>query len=110
MDVVNDFLIYIDGFLGSAIWFPTFLLATGIFFTIYLGFPQIRYFRHAIGVTTGKFDKEGAKGDTSHFQALATALSGTVGVGNIAGVAVATFRAAPVAPPSVATTSTWSRR
>ena len=77
MDAVNDFLIYIDGFLGSAIWFPTFLLATGIFFTLYLGFPQIRYFRHAIGVTTGKFDKEGAKGDTSHFQALATALSGT---------------------------------
>ena len=61
MDAVNDFLIYIDGFLGSAIWFPTFLLATGIFFTLYLGFPQIRYFRHAIGVTTGKFDKKGRR-------------------------------------------------
>ena len=97
MDGVNDFLIYIDGFLGSAIWFPTFLLATGIFFTLYLGFPQIRYFRHAIGVTTGKFDKEGAKGDTSHFQALATALSGTVGTGNIGGVALALHLGGPAA-------------
>ena len=97
MDAVNDFLIYIDGFLGSAIWFPTFLLATGIFFTVYLGFPQIRYFRHAIGVTTGKFDKEGAKGDTSHFQALATALSGTVGTGNIGGVALALHLGGPAA-------------
>jgi len=97
VDAVNDFLIYIDGFLGSAIWFPTFLLATGIFFTLYLGFPQIRYFRHAIGVTTGKFDKEGAKGDTSHFQALATALSGTVGTGNIGGVALALHLGGPAA-------------
>jgi AGCS family alanine or glycine:cation symporter len=94
---VNDFLIYIDGFLGSAIWFPTFLLATGIFFTLYLGFPQIRYFRHAIGVTTGKFAQEGAKGDTSHFQALATALSGTVGTGNIGGVALALHLGGPAA-------------
>ena len=97
MDVVNDFLIYIDGYLGSAIWFPTFLLATGIFFTMYLGFPQIRYVRHAVGVTTGKFDEEGAKGDTSHFQALATALSGTVGTGNIGGVALALHLGGPAA-------------
>jgi AGCS family alanine or glycine:cation symporter len=97
VDAVNDFLIYIDGFLGSAIWFPTLLLATGIFFTLYLGFPQIRYFRHAIGVTSGKFDKEGAKGDTSHFQALATALSGTVGTGNIGGVALALHLGGPAA-------------
>lgn len=97
MDAVNDFLIFIDGFLGSAIWFPALLLSTGIFFTLYLGFPQIRYFRHAIGVTTGKFDKEGAKGDTSHFQALATALSGTVGTGNIGGVALALHLGGPAA-------------
>ena len=97
MDAGNDFLIYIDGFLGSAIWFPTFLLSTGVFFTLYLGFPQIRYFKHAIGVTTGKFDKDGAKGDTSHFQALATALSGTVGTGNIGGVALALHLGGPAA-------------
>ena len=97
MDAVNNFLIFIDGFLGSAIWFPTLLLSVGVFFTLYLGFPQIRYFRHAIGVTTGKFDKDGAKGDTSHFQALATALSGTVGTGNIGGVALALHLGGPAA-------------
>ena len=97
MDAVNDFLIFIDGFLGSAIWFPALLLSTGIFFTLYLGFPQIRYFRHAIGITTGKFDKDGAQGDTTHFQALATALSGTVGTGNIGGVALALHLGGPAA-------------
>ncbi len=97
MDAVNNFLIYIDSFLGSAIWFPAFLLSVGIFFTLYLGFPQIRYFKHAIGVTTGKFDKDGARGDTSHFQALSTALSGTVGTGNIGGVALALHLGGPAA-------------
>ena len=97
MDAVNDFLIFIDGYLGSAIWFPTFLLSVGIFFTLYLGFPQIRYFKHAIGVTSGKFDKDGAKGDTTHFQALSTALSGTVGTGNIGGVALALHLGGPAA-------------
>ncbi|MXZ33178.1 MAG: sodium:alanine symporter family protein, partial [Gammaproteobacteria bacterium] len=97
MDRVNEFLIFIDGYLGSAFWFPTLLLATGIFFTLYLKFPQIRYFRHAIAVTQGKFDKEGARGETSHFQALATALSGTVGTGNIGGVALALHLGGPAA-------------
>jgi len=87
----------VDGYLGSALWFPALLLCTGIFFTLYLGFPQIRYFRHAIGITTGKFDKDGAQGDTTHFQALATALSGTVGTGNIGGVALALHLGGPAA-------------
>ncbi|MDA0895593.1 MAG: amino acid carrier protein [Proteobacteria bacterium] len=97
MDAVNDLLILIDAYLGSAVWFPFLLLSVGIFFTLYLGFPQIRYFKHAIGVTTGRFDKEDAKGDTSHFQALATALSGTVGTGNIGGVALALHLGGPAA-------------
>ena len=97
MDAVNDFLIFIDGYLGSALWFPALLLSTGVFFTIYLGFPQVRYFKHAIGITTGKFDKDGAQGDTTHFQALATALSGTVGTGNIGGVALALHLGGPAA-------------
>ena len=97
MDSVNNFLIFIDGYLGSAIWFPTLLISVGVFFTLYLGFPQIRYFRHAIGVTTGKFDKDGARGDTTHYQALATALSGTVGTGNIGGVALALHLGGPAA-------------
>lgn len=97
MDAVNDFLIFIDGYLGSALWFPALLLSVGVFFTLYLGFPQIRYFKHAIKVTSGKFDKAGAKGDTTHFQALATALSGTVGAGNIGGVALALHLGGPAA-------------
>ena len=97
MDAVNDFLIFVDGYLGSAIWFPALLLSTGVFFTLYLKFPQIRYFRHAISITTGRFDKSDAAGDTTHFQALATALSGTVGTGNIGGVALALHLGGPAA-------------
>ena len=97
MDTANDFLIYLDGFLGSAVWFPALLLLTGLFFSFYLGFPQIRYFRHAISATAGKFDKKGAKGETTHFQALSTALSGTIGTGNIGGVALALHLGGPAA-------------
>ena len=97
MDAVNDFLIFVDGYLGSEIWFQALLLSTGVFFTIYLKFPQIRYFRHAISITTGRFDKSDAAGDTTHFQALATALSGTVGTGNIGGVALALHLGGPAA-------------
>jgi AGCS family alanine or glycine:cation symporter len=97
MHSVNEFLNYIDRFLGSSDWFVYLLLGTGLFFTLYLRFPQIRYFRHAVKVVRGKFDKSGDEGDTSHFQALATALSGTVGTGNIAGVALAIHVGGPAA-------------
>lgn len=66
------------------------LIAGAIFFTFYLGFINIRGFKHAIRIVLGKEDKEPkAPGEVSHFQALATAVSGTVGVGNITHVAVA---------------------
>lgn len=65
------------------------LCFSGIFFTIYFGFPQLRLFKHALQVVTGKFDDAENKGEISHFQALCAALSATVGLGNIAGVAVA---------------------
>jgi len=97
MQQLNDFLALIDSYLGSSWWFPYALLGTGLFFTIYLGFPQIRYFRFAFKIVKGKFDKKGDEGDTSHFQALATALSGTVGTGNIAGVALAVHIGGPAA-------------
>lgn len=65
-------------------------LVTGaLFFTIYLGFANFKYFKLAIQHVTGKFDKNKGSGEVSHFQALSTALSGTVGLGNIAGVAIA---------------------
>ena len=87
----------IDKYLGSHIWFAILLLGTGIFYTLFLGFPQIRYFRHAVRVVSGKYDRHGTKGDTSHFQALSTALSGTIGTGNIAGVALAIHLGGPSA-------------
>ena len=97
MQHFNEFLIYIDQFLGSAFYFVPLLLGTGLFFTIYLRFPQIRYFNFALKVVRGKFDKKDDEGDTSHFQALTTALSGTVGTGNIAGVAFAIHLGGPAA-------------
>ncbi len=97
MQALNDFLVLIDSFIGSAAWFPLALLGTGVFFTIYLGFPQIRFFRHALRIVKGKYDNDDLPGDTSHFQALATALSGTVGTGNIAGVAFAVHLGGPAA-------------
>ncbi len=97
MQKINDFLVMLDGYLGGHVWFMVLLIGTGIFFTIYLGFPQIRYFRHAIRITRGKYDHSHDIGDTSHFQSLATALSGTVGTGNIAGVALAIHLGGPAA-------------
>lgn len=97
MDALLNFFNLIDSFLGSAAWFPYVLLGTGAFFTIYLKFPQVRYFKHACKVVTGKLDKKGDPGDTTHFQSLTTALSGTVGTGNISGVALAIFLGGPAA-------------
>ncbi|OUV42771.1 alanine:cation symporter family protein [bacterium] len=71
------------------------LLGTGIFTTINLGFPQIKYLKHGIKVTRGDFDNPNEAGDLNHFQALTTALSATVGIGNIAGVATAIFYGGP---------------
>ena len=89
----------------EAIWsFPRFslvplmvvaLLGTGIFTTINLGFPQIKYLKHGIKVTRGDYDDPNEAGDLNHFQALTTALSATVGIGNIAGVATAIYYGGP---------------
>lgn len=97
MHKINDFLLWLDQYIGGHQWFVFFLLGTGLFFTLYLKFPQIRYFRHALRIVKGKFDRKEDVGDTSHFQALTTALSGTVGTGNIAGVALAIHLGGPAA-------------
>ena len=65
------------------------LMFGAVFFTFKMRFINFRGFRHAIQLVSGKFDKPEDEGEVSHFQALATALSGTVGLGNIASVAVA---------------------
>ena len=97
LTLFSNLLGFVDGFLGSAAWFPFALLGTGIFFTLYLKFPQIRFFNHAWRVVTGKYDKPGMDGDATHFQALTTAISGTVGTGNIGGVALAIYLGGPAA-------------
>ena len=97
MQKVNEFLLFLNDYLGGHQWFVFFLLGTGIFFTLYLGLPQFRYFKHAIRIVKGKYDRAEDVGDTSHFQALTTALSGTVGTGNIAGVALAIHLGGPAA-------------
>ncbi|MEA3495035.1 MAG: alanine/glycine:cation symporter family protein [Bacteroidota bacterium] len=65
------------------------LIIAGLFFTVFMRFINIRGFKHSIELVRGKFDKPGTKGEVTHFQALTTALSATVGLGNIAGVAIA---------------------
>lgn len=97
MAVFESLISFLDGWLGSAVYFPFLLLGVGLFFTLYLGFPQIRFFKHAWGVLRGKYTSGDPPGDTSHFQALATALSGTVGTGNIGGVAFAIYLGGPAA-------------
>jgi alanine or glycine:cation symporter, AGCS family len=65
------------------------LLGAGFYFTLRLGFIQVRALGHGFAVATGRYDDPDEPGDVSHFQALSTALSATVGIGNIAGVAIA---------------------
>jgi AGCS family alanine or glycine:cation symporter len=78
--------------IGGEYGFPfivLWLVVGALFFTFRLKFINIRAFKHAIDVVRGKYDSPEDEGDVSHFQALAAALSGTVGIGNIAGVAIA---------------------
>ncbi|MEL7470289.1 MAG: alanine/glycine:cation symporter family protein [Pseudomonadota bacterium] len=70
-------------------WIVMWLVVAATLFSIYFGFVQFRFFGHAIGLVKGDYSDPKDAGEVSHFQALATALSGTVGLGNIAGVAVA---------------------
>ncbi|MFC8275300.1 alanine/glycine:cation symporter family protein [Streptomyces sp. NPDC057271] len=65
------------------------LVVAGLVFTGWFGFVQLRKFKLAVNVVRGKYDEKGSTGEVNHFQALTAAVSGTVGLGNIAGVAVA---------------------
>ncbi len=97
MEVIDRIVALLDGFVwgGFTIGGETIpiaviaLLGTGLFLTLRLGFIQIRRLGHGFAVTSGKYDDPNEPGDVSHFQALTTALSATVGIGNIAGVAIA---------------------
>ena len=70
-------------------WIVLWLVVAASLFTLYFGFIQIRGFGHAISLVKGDYSDPRDAGEVSHFQALTSAVSGTVGLGNIAGVAVA---------------------
>ena len=103
---IITFLMYAFGLeIFDAIWsFPgnrsvpimvLALVGTGVYVTLQLGFPQIKYLKHGINVTRGIYDNPEDEGDLNHFKALTTALSATVGIGNIAGVATAIYYGGP---------------
>ena len=97
------------GWIAKAFFFPVYessegsavplvvawLVIGAIYFTIRMGFINFRGFKHAIDVVRGKYDSKDAEGEVSHFQALSSALSATVGLGNIAGVAIAVSLGGP---------------
>ncbi|OZM71317.1 D-alanine glycine permease [Amycolatopsis antarctica] len=70
-------------------WIVSWLIVAAAIFTVYFGFIQLRGFKMALDIVRGKYTKSDEPGEITHFQALASALSGTVGLGNIAGVGVA---------------------
>ncbi|MFD2516194.1 alanine/glycine:cation symporter family protein [Pontibacter locisalis] len=85
-------IIFYEVALTDSIGIPlilVWLLLGAAFFTVYLGFINIRGFKYALDIVRGKYNQKDAPGEVSHFQALTAAVSGTVGLGNIAGVAIA---------------------
>ncbi len=95
-DALSSFIFYAVPVFGTempliVIW----LIAGGVFFTVYFRFVNVRGFAHAIALVRGRYAKPDDPGEISQFQALTTAVSGTVGIGNIAGVAVAISMGGP---------------
>jgi len=103
LDQVNEFFGIFVEFLAPILFysikgFPLIvlvLLAGGLVFTFYFKFINIRGFSHSIDIIKGKYDNHNDTGQISHFQALTSALSATIGLGNIAGVAVAVSLGGP---------------
>ena len=91
---ISEVIEHVDGL----IWGPplmVLLVGTGLFLTVLLRFIQVRGFVHAVNVIRGKYDNEDDPGEITHFQALAAALSATIGTGNIVGVAAAILIGGP---------------
>jgi AGCS family alanine or glycine:cation symporter len=89
MDLINNFFANLSNFLWGNFGVANLVIGGGIFFLFYSKLTPFRYFKHAFDILLGKYDDPDDEGQISHFQALSTALSSTVGIGNIAGVAVA---------------------
>jgi len=88
-DALSKFIFFSVEIAGADVpLIVVWLILGAVFFTAYLGFINVRGFKHAVDIVSGKFDNTQHKGEISHFQALTAAVSGTVGIGNIAGVAV----------------------
>ncbi len=104
---VDSYLTGINDFMNGALFFEIFhipfillLLSCGyVFLTIRFRFINIRMFRHALAILSGKYDTDHHDGHITHFQAFATALSSTVGLGTVAGVAIAVSMGGPGAIP-----------
>ncbi len=91
LNIFSDFIFLSIPFFGGTTvpWVVIWLVVAASFFTIYFKFINLRSFRHGFALMRGKYDYSNSPGEVTHFQALTTALSGTVGLGNIAGVAAA---------------------
>jgi alanine or glycine:cation symporter, AGCS family len=76
-------------------WLLILLFGGGLFFLFYSRFIPFRYLKHGIDITRGKYDDPNDTGDIPHFQALSSALAGTIGMGNISGVAIAIYTGGP---------------
>ena len=94
IDQISNFLGKIAGYIWS-MPLVILLVGTGVYFSIRLMFPQFRRIGHGIAISRGKYDDPKDAGEITHFQALCAALSATVGVGNIAGVATALHTGGP---------------
>ena len=95
-DLVSEFIFYSIPVAGTEVpLIVAWLIAGGVFFTFYLGFINLRGFKHALHLVSGRYTDPSQPGEVTPFQALATAVSGTVGIGNIAGVAVAISMGGP---------------
>jgi AGCS family alanine or glycine:cation symporter len=91
-DNIITYLTEITGRIAGYVWgIPSIILlvGTGLYLTVSLRFIQFRGFKHAFQLISGRYDRKEDPGEVTHFQALSTALSATIGTGNIAGVATA---------------------
>ncbi len=94
MDKIEQWIVAFADFAWGP-WLLVLLLGGGAFLLIFSRLIPFRYFRHAVDIVRGKYDDPNDAGDISHFQALSSALAGTIGMGNIAGVAVAISTGGP---------------
>ena len=91
MDIINNFFAELSNFLWGNFGVANLVIGGGVFFLVYSRLTPFRYFKHAFEILLGKHDDPDDEGQISHFQALSTALSSTVGIGNIAGVAAVSY-------------------